>query len=246
MERIRTLLQKADRSRIVAVLLLCAVFGVMLTGNTLTDKFADDFRYLYSFADGTPIRSLSGLLASMAAHYRTMNGRLVAHFFVQVFESLPKSVFNVLNAAVFVGVLALCYLLCSVGKRRGNFFLLGLFAAIWIYMPAFGQVNFWLDGACNYLWAQGAALLFLLPYVRLFLQQPTLLDTGHPVRQILFALSAIPIGAYSENLSGAALFTAILLVLPVRLQQKRRVPFLSVLPIATGMLGYLTLVVSPG
>ena len=246
MERIRTLLQKADRSRIVAALLLCAVFAVMITGNTLTDKFADDFRYLYSFADGAPIRSFSGLLASMAAHYRMMNGRLVAHFFVQVFESLPKGLFNAVNAAVFVGVLALCYALCSVGKRRGNFFLLGLFAAIWIYMPAFGQVNFWLDGACNYLWAQGAALLFLLPYVRLFLQQPTLLDAGHPVRRILFALSAIPFGAYSENLSGAALFMSILLVLLVRLQQKRRVPFLTVLPIMTGMLGYLTLVVSPG
>ena len=246
MERIKTLLLKADRSRVVAALLLVAVFAVMFTGNTLTDKFADDFRYLYSFADGTPIRSLSGLLSSMAAHYRTMNGRLVAHFFVQIFESLPKPVFNLINAAVFVGVLVLCYALCSVGKRRGNFFLLGLFAAIWIYMPAFGQVNFWLDGACNYLWAQGAVLLFLLPYVRLFLRQPTLLDEGHTARQILFALLAVPVGAYSENLSGAALGMAILLVLLVRFSQKQRVPFLTVLPIVTGFAGYLTLVVSPG
>lgn len=239
-------LQKADRSRAVAALLLAAVFAVMLVGNGLTDKFADDFRYLYNFADGTPIRAFSDLFPSMAAHYRTMNGRIAAHFFAQIFETLPKPVFNVVNAAVFAGVLALCYALCSVGKRRSNFFLLGLFAAVWVYMPAFGQVNFWLDGACNYLWAQGVTLLFLLPYVRLFLQKSTFLDGGRPVRLILFSLFAVPAGAYSENLSGAALGMAVLFLLLMRFSQKRRVPLPAALPIAAGFSGYLTLILSPG
>ena len=239
-------LLRLDTSRLIGALVLLCVFGVMLCGNVLTDRFTDDFHYLYSFADGTRIRSVGAIFASMRAHYFTANGRIEAHFFVQVFEMLPKMVFNVLNSGMFVLSFALCSALCSVGKKRSNFFRLALFSAMWVYMPAFGQVNFWLDGACNYLWAQAAVFAFLLPYVRLFLKRPGFLDPGHTVKQLLFALYAVFAGAYSENLSGAALFMAILFLLLMRFSEKRKVSFFAVLPILTGMAGYAVMVFSPG
>ena len=242
----KTLFQRADRSVWVFALLLVCVFGVMLCGNLLTDKFADDFAYVFSFADGTPVRTLSGLLSSMREHYLTVNGRVIAHAFVQVFENLPRGVFAVVNAAMFTLSLALGYTLCTGKNKRSNVLLLGLFAAVWIYMPAFGQVNFWLDGACNYLWAQVFSLLFLLPYVRFFEKRPVFLDAGHAVKTILFTLYALVMGAYSENLSGAALFMAILFLLLVRFDQKRKVPFSAVLPILAGIAGYAAMVFSPG
>ena len=242
----KTVLQRLDRSGLVFPVLLIAVFGVMLCGNLLTDKLADDFAYVFSFADGTRVQSVSGLLASMRAHYLTINGRVIAHAFVQIFENLPKLVFAAVNAGMFTLSLALGYTLCCGKQKRSNFMLLGLFAAVWIYMPAFGQVNFWLDGACNYLWAQVFALLFLLPYVRLFEGRSVFLDAGHPVQQILFALYAAAMGAYSENMSGAALFMAILFLLLVRFDQKRKVTFLAALPIVTGVAGYAAMIFSPG
>ncbi len=242
----KTALQRMDRSGFVFALLLIAVFGVMLCGNLLTDKLADDFAYVFSFADGTRVQSVSGLLSSMRAHYLTINGRVIAHAFVQIFENLPKIVFAVVNAGMFTFSLALGYTLCTGKHKRSNFLLLGLFAAIWIYMPAFGQVNFWLDGACNYLWAQVFALLFLTPYVRLFEGRAVFLNAGHPAKQILFALYAAVMGAYSENMSGAALFMAILFLLLVRFEQKRKVSPLAALPIVTGVAGYAAMIFSPG
>lgn len=241
----QSLFRRADRSPVLFALLLAAVFGVMLCGNLLTDKFADDFAYMFSFADGTPVRSLSGLLASMRAHYLTVNGRVIAHAFVQIFENLPKGVFAAVNAGMFVLSLLLGYTLCTGGKRRSNFLLLGLFAAVWVYMPAFGQVNFWLDGACNYLWAQVFALLFLLPYVWFFEGRSVFLE-GSPLRTVLFSLYAVFAGAYSENMSGAALFMAILLLLLIRFAQKRSVPLLAALPVVTGIAGYAAMIFSPG
>ncbi len=242
----KTLLQRADRSAWLFALLLIAVFGVMLCGNLLTDKFADDFAYMFSFADGTRVRSVSALLPSMREHYLTVNGRVVAHAFVQIFENLPKGVFAAVNAAMFTLSLALGYTLCAGKEKRSCLLLLGLFAAVWIYMPAFGQVNFWLDGACNYLWAQVFALLFLLPYVRLYEKQPVFLEQGHIVKKILFALFAAVMGAYSENMSGAALFMAILLLALTRGAQKRKVAVSAALPIVTGIAGYAAMIFSPG
>ncbi len=241
-----SLFRRLDRSGWVTALLLAAVYGVMLCGNLLTDKFADDFAYVFSFADGTRIRSVSGLLASMRAHYLTVNGRVIAHAFVQIFENLPKGVFAAVNAAMFTLSILLAHALCRGKEKRSNCLLLGLFAAVWIYMPAFGQVNFWLDGACNYLWAQVFSLLFLLPYVRFYEKRPVFLDAGHPVKKILFTVYAFAMGAYSENMSGAALFMAILLLVLVRFDQKRKAPFTAALPILTGIAGYAAMIFSPG
>ena len=241
-----TLLRRADRSAWIFALLLAAVFGVMLCGNLLTDKFADDFTYVFSFADGTRVQSLAGLLASMRAHYLTVNGRVIAHTFVQIFETLPKGVFAAVNAGMFTLSLALSLTLCSGKSRRSNMLLLGLFAAVWLFMPAFGQVNFWLDGACNYLWAQVFALLFLLPYVRLYEGRAVFPDKGHAFGKILFSVYAVVTGAYSEALSGAALFIAILLLLLVRFDQKRKPSFSAAMPILTGIAGYAAMLFAPG
>lgn len=237
-------LRKLNTSRTVTLLLLTAVFAVMLVGNMLTDKCADDFLYTYSFADGTPVRSVSALIQSMRAHAYTMNGRLIAHSFVQIFENLPKVYFNVVNAAVFAAALYLLYRLCA-DARRSNLFLLTLFAAVWVWEPGFGQVNFWLDGSCNYLWAQIPAFLFLLPFVRMVENRKNLLEHGAVPVQILFVLGALFMGAYLENLSGAAVFMAILMLLWLRFGEKRKVPAAAVLSVVTGILGYACMVFAP-
>lgn len=237
-------IRKINTSRIVTLLLLAAVFVVMLVGNMLTDKCADDFLYTYSFADGEPVRSVSTLLDSMRAHAYTMNGRLIAHAFVQIFENLPKTVFNVINAAVFALSLCLLYRLCR-GKETNNLFLLTLFSAVWVFEPGFGQVNFWLDGSCNYLWAQIPAFLFLLPFVRLYEGRKNLLQDGNVFIKALFALGAVCMGAYLENLSGAAIFMAILFVLLVRFAEKRKVPPTAIASIIFAVVGYACMVFAP-
>ena len=243
MERAKSVVQKLNSSRILFALILLAVFGVMLVGNFLTDKCADDYAYMFSFADGSRIDSLSDIPASMAAHARTMNGRLIAHTFVQIFEMLPKSVFNVLNALLFVCSLGLCYVLCVPKGTRHNFLLLGLFAAIWIYEPSFGQVNFWLDGSCNYLWMSVFTLLFILPYVRHFCGERSLLDGKAGWLMVPYGLFA---GACVENLSGAVIFMAILFLAAERFLQKKTVRPVQWLPICTEVCGYACMVFAPG
>lgn len=73
-------------------------------------------------------------------------------------------------------------------ERENNLIALGIFACIWLLTPAFGQVMLWLDGACNYLWSLFFNLLFILPFVRLFLNgRKTHLGGGNTTATNLFS-----------------------------------------------------------
>ena len=191
----------------IAVLIFISL--VMLLCNILTDLCVDDFCYMSSFDTKERIDSVWDIFPSMATHAQTMNGRVVAHFFVQLFLFLPLPIFKVINTAVFV--LQILLILHLSGSEHKNRWLIALssFALIWVYEPAFGQVNFWLDGACNYLWSSVAALLFILPYAKLF-------SDGTNIKRfsvrIAFCVIGFLAGAFAESTAVSAIFIAVLLI----------------------------------
>ena len=142
--------EKKNRKSLYIVLMLIFLFMLLL--NILTHFYADDYTYMNSFATGERISSIGDIFKSLVSHAKNMNGRLVAHFFVQLFLFLPVAFFKIINPLIFVLQIFIVVRLCGKNKNDPLFFVLS-FAFIWIFEPAFGQVNLWLDGACNYLWA---------------------------------------------------------------------------------------------
>jgi hypothetical protein len=66
-------------------IVLVVLFGLMLALNWLTPLISDDYRYLYSFADGERITAVSQIVPSQIAHYQTINGRVITHTLCQLF-----------------------------------------------------------------------------------------------------------------------------------------------------------------
>lgn len=97
--------EKLCRLSIWAV--LACVFVVMLVFNHLTPLVGDDYVYAFSFVDEQRIDSVWDIFPSMWAHRFYANGRVVAHFFAQLFLMLPKTVFNVINALNAVWILVI-------------------------------------------------------------------------------------------------------------------------------------------
>lgn len=56
------------------------IFLIMLIANILTEKCADDFLYSYNLATNERLASFWEIFPSIATHYKTMNGRVFAHF----------------------------------------------------------------------------------------------------------------------------------------------------------------------
>lgn len=212
--------------------------------NYWTPYAADDYSYMYNLGNGERITSIFQIFPSLAVHYMQYgNGRIVSHFFVMLFLMVPKIIFDVLNAFLFVFFIAFV-LRITAGKK--SFSILLLFAVptlFWLYMPAYGQIFLWLDGSINYMWSYLFALIFLSVYITLLRGKSLLKQTW---KLILFCVFTLLFGNYSENVSFSVIFTGfILLCITMYGQKSFRKLFIYVLPIVCGALGYLILLLSP-
>ena len=225
------------RNRVIQWASLGLIFLLMLVLTALTPLVADDFSYCFSMADWSRITSPAQIFPSMAAHRLSVNGRVIPHGLVQLLLLLPKGCFNVLNAAV-MALLGLLACRCF----RGRAWLLPLLAlALWCFMPAFGQVFLWLDGAVNYAWGLAVLLLFVLPYAECWLDGKRQYTVPETLLRLALAFAA---GAWSENGSVSILFLALCL-LALCARRDRRVPWQLLAWFAAALAGFVFLMSAP-
>ena len=234
-------LGRLDRSKGATAAVLSAVFLLLLYCNLHTALVADDFRYCFSFADDSRIRTLGAILPSMAAHRHTMNGRVFPHALVQLFLMLPKGFFNLCNALMFTALVALLARPCRQSGRRSVLLLLTAFGCVWVLQPEFGQVFLWLDGSVNYLWCAVLSLLWLRPWADHFL------DGEEPRKavRILYVFFSFVVGAWSENAPVALVFMALLFLASGYFREKRKPRPWQFCALASLLAGFLFLMLAP-
>ena len=220
------------------------LFAFMFLCNAMTIRLGDDFAYGYSWADDARITNPLQIIPSMAAHMERMNGRLVAHAAAQLCLMLPDWIFDVVNSLVFAVQIPLIVRICKdPGEPQNNLLHVSIFCAMWLFELAFGQVNLWLDGACNYLWSVVAGLLFILSYVRYFLEEKT-----HRMKlplAVLFLFLSVAMGGWAESGSAAFIFMAALLLALGHFWQKKPVSPIHVAGIILAVAGYISIYLAP-
>lgn len=226
-----------------AMLLVSSLLGaVILLCNLLTDLCVDDFTYLFSLSTKERITSFLEIFPSLAAHAKKMNGRLTAHFLTHLFLLLPEWIFRICNTLIF---LLQIILITKLGKRsKGDeaFLVLVAFFSLWLFEPVFGQVNLWLDGACNYLWSATASLLFLLPFSMRFLN-------GRVIHvkwlRILFVPFGWIVGNFMENSAVTVIVLACALMLLSFLFDKQKPRAEEICSVIATIMGLLCMMLAP-
>ena len=234
--------QSADNRKLLTAL-GALLFAVMLLLSALTPLVADDFSYSFTWGENVVrVRSLGQIVSSMAIHRQITNGRVFAHGMVMLLMMLPKAVFNLLNGgnALLLGWLFARYFRQRRGREAALLLAIGAML-LWNFMPVFGQIFLWLDGAVNYSWGISLFLLYLWPYVCRWMDWK---EKRSRVLDLLFLLLSFVAGAYSENGSLAALFLALCLtVLAARQGRKPDKRLLAGLVLAA--LGFVFLMTAP-
>ena len=232
---------KVNRSRVTVAAVCLGIFLIMLVCNLWTDLIADDYRYFFSYADESRIESVADIFPSMAAHRHIMNGRVAAHFLVQLFLLLPPIVFKLVNSLAFLALIWLIYSIARQGEEHNALALLAVFGCVWVLQPEFGQVFLWLTGAINYLWCAVLCLVFMLPYLNKLLHDR---DPSKPMR-VLFVIFSVLVGAYSENSSVAVIFMVMLVIAVCRFYFKQRISPWMYLSLLAAFAGFMYMMLAP-
>lgn len=225
--------------------MICCIFAVMLLFNFMTPLVSDDFAHYYG-ADDRHFSSLSDIFAGLRYLRNNLNGRVVSHFFVFLFLCLPKAVFNFVNAAVAAAIpcLMLRYFRKEDSEIRNLFLLCAGIMMMWVFLPSFGPVFFWLTGACNYSWGLLLDLLLIYPFFCSFTGKSCSVLNGGIVGKVLLILLAALVGAYSENGAVGTICACGLFWLLSWIRNRRCDVFLAVVIVAS-LAGFAFLMLSP-
>lgn len=240
----KQVLKKWNEKKRLFVVILLLMFICMFLFNKLTYYVADDYSYMYSFTEGRErIKNVLDIFPSMYAHALNLNGRLVAHFLVQIFLMFPTIVFDFVNSIMFLFLILILYKYCFWKKQINILALISIFSVVWYFVPAFGQVILWTDGACNYLWSGVIVLWYLYPYVALEKKESVL---NNAISKVLYIVAGLFVGNYSETASAGAMFVAILCLFSYRVQRKRKIPSWALWAIFNMGIGYCVMALAPG
>lgn len=225
-----------------ALAVFALVFALLLAGNCLSPLTADDFLFCFSRSHWSRITGVTEIFPSLAALRQNTNGRVFAHFFAQLFLLEGKAVFNVVNALMGVLLLYILYRCLRRGERtRDLLLLLFVSAAIFVLLPAFGQVFLWLTGSCNYSWTIVVTLGFLYPFFARYWGREA--PRSLPLRLLYLPLAFVA-GAWSENGSLAMLCAAFCFLILSGLRERRLSRFLTA-SFLIACAGFLFLMLSP-
>lgn len=233
-------MEKRRSPAVAAVLVL--VFALLLLFNILSPLAADDFLFCFSHAHWSRITGVAEIFPSLAALRQNTNGRVFAHFFVQLFLLWGKPVFNGVNAAMGTLLFYISYKYVRRGDGRQDLLLLlFLVCTLFVLLPAFGQVFLWLTGSCNYSWTIVVTMGFLYPFFARYRGRETL---RRPLLRFLYLVLAFVAGAWSEN-GALAMLCAAFCFLALTFLREKRLPRFLTLSFLIACAGFLFLMLSP-
>lgn len=238
---------RRDLYRYRYVLVALVAFVLLFILNRLTLYTSDDLRYAYfydlDFEYPLPtthrINGLGELIQSQINHYLVWNGRFVAHTLVQFFMQYDKWLFDIFNSLAFIALAVI--MMAAIKKltaiRLSASQMIYLLLLLWWFLPNLGLSYFWLSGSFNYLWTALIYTGFLVYNL-----------TPIPINWrtiLLVPVFSFLAGATNEN-SGPAALLFIGCQFLINWWQEKRPNWLQAVGILFGLLGFYTMIASPG
>lgn len=212
--------------------------------------FVDDFIQSKSFATGEDIKSIGMIFESIKVSYQTFNGRAITMFFIQLMLYLPRLVFAICNALVYVALANLVTKYITVGdtsNKWSNWILSLVFICMWFFMPDFAEVVIWPSGCITYMWMNLIILSFGYLYYKDYLdkrKESAVSRTTNIVTIIGYIVLGFFAGWSAEASAGAVIF-GIMLYLIWSVVTKNKLGLEKWLGFLACITGYFMLIFAP-
>lgn len=236
---------------VVAAVIVATMFVMFLVFNIFSGYAADDYLYFFKYAGhtlkGTPQRltGIGDIIAGMKVHYKICNGRIPAHFMLQLFALSDKTVFNVFNSFVFVLLGLLVYFHANIKGKLNIPLLIFVYAFEWLgtYLPA--TVYLWFSGSFNYLWTTTFVLAFLIIY-RIYATGGIRHNPKAETALCVITLAGGVLAGWSNENVGCAVVAAVVLFIFYYKRRKLVILPHHVCGLVGSIVGYSILMLAPG
>lgn len=219
------------------------LFLSFLAMNVLTPYVADDYGNLPEFAsEGTS--SFGEMINTALKSYQNWGGRFTASLFTAIFACLPAFLFDVLNTLAYLLVTALIYLICKGNHQHSLVLYAGIHIMLWVCVPDYGQVMFWMCGSANYLWTTLPILGLIYIYRNYSYCYEKALH--NPILGIFTFLLGIIAGCGMENSSAGMIVILSLYLIYFRFYLKIRIRLPIICGYAGSLIGFCFLIFAPG
>jgi len=235
---------------LITGILLVITAGVVWLVNDAVPFMMDDLWYAEKLVSnegpsGIPITSFKDIIESQIWHFHNWGGRSITHGLLQILLQLDARVVDIMNTAaalVLAGVMWLTTGSRETGRAGIKEAVPTMFGALamMLGLNANWQMSmFWQAGAANYLYITIFILLFLYCYLR-----------DDPDRRLHgISLWILPLGIVSgwsnENMGPAAWILSLLVIL-LRLYEKKKLYVWMILGNIACLIGSVLVIAAPG
>ncbi len=208
---------------VVAIAVL--MFSLILVFNGMIGYAADDYLYFFKYTGhvvkGTPERltGIRDIFTGMVTHYKVCNGRIPAHFLLQLFTLFDKSVFNVVNSLFFTVLGLLIYFHANYKRPINIPLLVFVYAFEWLGMTKPASAYIWYSAAFNYLWTTVWILTFLMFYRIHDTESEKPKTSKEILLSVLMLIAGVFAGWTNENMGGATMGAVILFLIYFRIKK---------------------------
>lgn len=225
----------------VAIFYLLALFIVLFVLNVLMPLYSDDWVYSFIYRTNHRVETLGDIFHSQYRHYFLWGGRSVAHVIAQFLLLINKSVADFLNAAIYIVMVYLIYVIAKNSFKPRALILLSIITSLLIlFLPDFMETVLFKTVSSNYLWTSVIILLFLLPYVLNVYKEGSQKSTS-----IVMLLSGIIAGWTNEN-TGFGLVIGTILFLILYKRKYSHIPTWAICGAIGVVIGFSFMVLAPG
>lgn len=229
---------KKHRTEIIFALINIFVFIIMFAINSIYPLCWDDNGVVKDF-DVNNWGFIDVLKHSYYRYYLHWSGKFVSLTLANFFTLLNKSVYNIVNSMLYVVFANVIYRFCW--KEKNNYWILAaIYATLWICIPWYGTVVFWIDGTIEYLWMLIPILLYGSVYYNNYFGYT---ESSHScVGMFLLGLLA---GCGLEATGSALIFGLGVMVIAKR-YRGIKIDKWEIFGIVGALIGFATLMLAPG
>ena len=221
----------------------------------MTKLEGDDFRIQDCY--GLPLyENIIGSIHYSNSTYFNWHGRYWVVFISTLISLYDKTIYNVINALIFVAMILLAadYGFLNARKKKCiDFFAIAFaFSMMWIFVPSVYDVFLWLSGSIGYMWTATAILFFGGYYFKRFLEvgdgiQKENKDTSaiKVILMITLFLGGVIAGCSSEP-GSCTLMLALAMYVIYALKKHHKIKAWEISGIIGSLLGFAILMFAPG